>query len=136
MNLSNLEVFERLHETAKGLLWMSESDYPFAAFVWEFGEKIVLENEIVLKMTKHSLDTRIQIIEFDSFFQGSVTPKYWHNSEEAETVKKYQELVRIMKQYLSDLKIYKVGEIEIDVYIIGKTNSGEYAGLATVSIET
>ena len=136
MTLTNLEIFERLHEAAKGLLWMSESDYPFEALIWEFGEKILLDNEVVLKITKHSLDTPIKVIEFESFFQGAITPKNWHNAEEAETVKTYQELVRIMKQDLSDLKIYKVGEIEIYVYIIGKTNTGDYAGLATVSIET
>ena len=136
MNLTNLEIFERLHEAAKGLLWMSESDYPFEALIWEFGEKILLDNEVVLKITKHSVDTPIKVIEFDSFFQGAITPKNWHNPEEAETVKRYQELVRIMKQYLSDLKVYKIGEIEIDVYIIGNTYTGDYAGLATVSIET
>ncbi|MDJ0556522.1 MAG: nuclease A inhibitor family protein [Microcoleaceae cyanobacterium MO_207.B10] len=136
MTLTNLEIFERLDKATKGLLWMSESDYPFEAFIWEFGENISLNNEIVLKITKHPLDMPVKIIEFDSFFQSSVTSEDWHDSEEAETVKKYQELVRIMKQYLSDLKVYKVGEIEIDVYIVGKTDVGDYAGLATVAIET
>ncbi|MGD1714495.1 nuclease A inhibitor family protein [Hydrocoleum sp. CS-953] len=136
MNLTNLEIFEQLHEAVKGLLWMSESDYTFEALIWEFGEKISLDNEVVLKITKHSLDTPVKVIEFDSFFQWAITPKNWHNSEDADTVNRYQELVRIMKQYLSDLKVYKVGEIEIDVYIIGKTDVGDYAGLATVSIET
>ncbi|MGD1699307.1 nuclease A inhibitor family protein [Dapis sp. BLCC M229] len=136
MTLTNLEIFELLHETAKGLLWMSESDYPLEALTWQFGQKILLDNEVVLKITKHSLDTPIKVIEFDSFFQGVVTHKDWHNSEEADTVKRYQEIVRLMKQYLSDLKVYKVGKIEIDVYIVGKTNTGDYAGLATISIET
>ncbi|MEM1171812.1 MAG: nuclease A inhibitor family protein [Cyanobacteria bacterium P01_H01_bin.35] len=136
MSLTNLEIFERLHEAAKDLLWTSESDYPFEALIWEFGEKILLDNEVLLKITKHSLDTPIKVIEFDSFFQGLITHKDWHNSEDADTVTRYQELVRIMKQYLSDLKIYKVGKIEINVYIIGKTDTGDYAGLATVSIET
>ena len=136
MTLTNLEIFEQLHEAAKGLLWMSESDYPLEALIWEFGEKILLDNEVVLKITKHSLDTPVKVIEFDTFFQHVVTHQDWHNSEEADTVNRYQELVRIMKQYLSDLKVYKVGEIEIDVYIIGKTDAGDYAGVATVSIET
>ncbi len=136
MTLTNLEIFEQLNEAAKGLEWMSESDYSFEAFIWEFGEKISLDNEVVLKITKHSLDTPIKVIEFDSFFRGAITCEDWYDSEEADTVKRYQELVRIIKQYLSDLKVFKLGEIEIDVYIIGKTNTGDYAGLATVSIET
>lgn len=41
-----------------------------------------------------------------------------------------------MQQYLSDLKVYKVGRIEIYIDIIGRTNTGNYPGLATVYIET
>ncbi len=136
MTWTNLEIFEALDAATKGLLWMSESDYPFEAFIWEFGEKISLSNEIVLKITKHSLDTPIKFIEFNSFFQGRVTPKNWHNEAEAETVRRYQQLVLMMPEYLSNLKVYKVGEIEVDIYIVGKTPTGDYAGLATVSIET
>lgn len=44
--------------------------------------------------------------------------------------------VKKMQQYLSDLKVYKVGRIEIYIDIIGRTNTGNYAGLATVYIET
>ena len=134
--MTNLEVFELLDEAIKGLLWNSESDYPFEVFIWEFGEKVSLNNEVVLKITKHTLDTPIKIIEFDVFFQGAITPKSWYDPEESEMVKRYQELVNTMQQYLSDLKVYKVGEVEIDVYIIGRTNTRDYAGLATVSIET
>ena len=134
--MTNLEIFELLHEAIKGLVWMSESDYPFEVLNWEFAEKISLDNEVVLQITKHALDTPIKVIEFDDFFQWVITPKGWHDTEESEMVNRYQKLVRIMKQYLSDLKVYKVGEVEIDVYIIGRTNTGYYAGLATVSIET
>ncbi|MDE5073302.1 MAG: hypothetical protein O4806_16150 [Trichodesmium sp. St5_bin8] len=59
-----------------------------------------------------------------------------YNSKEYERVKRYQKNVKKMQQYLSDLKVYKVGRIEIYIDIIGRTNTGNYAGLATVYIET
>ncbi|WP_287525242.1 nuclease A inhibitor family protein [Okeania sp. SIO2C2] len=136
MTLTNLEIFEQLDELVKDLLWMSESDYPFEVFIWEFGEEISLNNEIVLKITKHSLETTVKVIEFEVFFRLVIREKDWHNAEEYEVVRKYQKLVSMMKQYLSDLKVYKVGEVRKDVYIVGKTNTGDYAGIATVSIET
>ncbi|MDY7003545.1 MAG: nuclease A inhibitor family protein [Cyanobacteriota bacterium] len=136
MTLSNLEFFEQLDELVKGLLWMSESDYPFEVFIWEFGEGVSLNNEIFLKITKHSLETTVKVIEFEVFFRLVITEKDWHNAQESEVVRKYQKLVSMMKKYLSDLKVYKVGEVRKDVYIVGKTNTGDYAGVATVSIET
>ncbi|NET17568.1 MAG: nuclease, partial [Okeania sp. SIO1H6] len=128
MTLTNLEIFEQLDELVKDLLWMSESDYPFEVFIWEFGEGISLNNEIVLKITKHSLETTVKVIEFEVFFRLVIREKDWHNAEEYEVVRKYQKLVSMMKQYLSDLKVYKVGEVRKDVYIVGKTNTGDYAG--------
>ncbi|GGA33050.1 sugar-non-specific nuclease inhibitor NuiA-like protein [Okeania sp. KiyG1] len=136
MALTNLEIFEQLDELVKGLLWMSESDYPFEVFIWEFGEVVSLNNEIVLKITKHSLETTVKVIEFEVFFRVVITERSWHNAQESEVVRKYQKLVSMMKQYLSDLKVYKVGEVRKDVYIVGKTNTGDYAGVATVSVET
>ena len=136
MALTNLEIFEQLDELVKGLLWISESDYPFEVFIWEFGEGISLNNEVVLKITKHSLDTTVKVIEFEVFFRLVITEKNWHNAQESEVVRKYQKFVSIMKQYLSDLKVYKLGEVRKNVYIVGKTNTGDYVGVATVSVET
>ncbi|NEP78358.1 MAG: nuclease [Okeania sp. SIO3B3] len=134
--MTNLEIFEQLDELVKGLLWMSESDYPFEVFIWEFGEGISLNNEIVLKITKHSLETTVKVIEFEVFFRVVIIERDWHNPQESEVVRKYQKLVSMMKQYLSDLKVYKVGEVRKDIYIVGKKNTGDYAGVATVSVET
>ena len=136
MTLTNLEIFEQLDELVKGLLWMSESDYPFEVFIWEFGKGISLNDEIVLKITKHSLETTVKVIEFEVFFRVVITEKDWHNAQEAEVVRKYKKLVSMMKQCLTDLKVYKLGEVRKDIYIVGKTNTGDYAGVATVSIET
>ena len=39
---------------------------------------------------------------------------------------------------LAGLKVFRVGtgEVRVDVYLIGKTRSGKWAGLHTVSVET
>ncbi|MBS9771219.1 nuclease A inhibitor family protein [Trichodesmium erythraeum] len=66
--MTNLEVFELLDEAFKGLLWMSEFDYPFEVLNWELAEKVLLDNEVVLKITRYYLDTSIKVIEFDGFF--------------------------------------------------------------------
>ncbi len=52
--------------------------------------------------------------------------------------KRYRELVHLLKTHLTDIKVYRVGEVEINCYILGKTESnaiGE-AGTATISNST
>jgi hypothetical protein len=44
--------------------------------------------------------------------------------------------VSIVKQNLSQLQVYRVGSIDIDAYIVGVTDGGEWAGLSTKVVET
>ena len=59
----------------------------------------------------------------------------WYEDEEKATVKKFQNLVNLLKTNLIDLQVYKIGNREIDVYITGNTPDG-IAGVSTKVIET
>ena len=134
MNDSNPSVLAKLKEASSGLLFMSESEYPFEVFLWEPKGAITTEN--ILQRTGHSLDTPVEVVDMDSFFEPATTEQDWHGYEERETVKKYQALVETLKHNLSDIKVYRLGTRTIDVYIVGTTPSGAVAGLATKVVET
>lgn len=51
-------------------------------------------------------------------------------------MQKFQTLVTKLKDNLTDIKVYRLGTIDIDVYIVGKTPSGDLAGIFTKVIET
>lgn len=136
MNNSNSELIDTLKSSSDGLLCMSESDYPFEVLVWESLGKEELTNEKLLDVTNHSKDTPVEVEDCDYFFEIATQEQDWHGSEEKETVKKYQNLVKTLKERLSDIKVYRVGTINIDVYIVGKTPLGNLAGLSTKVVET
>ncbi|BAY19983.1 nuclease inhibitor homolog (plasmid) [Anabaenopsis circularis NIES-21] len=72
----------------------------------------------------------------DDCFQVAITEEDWHGEEEKAIVKQFQSLVQILKDNLSNLQVYRLGKIEIDVYIVGETPTGNLAGIATKIIET
>jgi hypothetical protein len=50
---------------------------------------------------------------------------------------KFDRLAAVLKEQLSDVKVYKVGdEAEKTAYIVGKTADGRWAGLKTTVVET
>jgi GTPase len=51
-------------------------------------------------------------------------------------VKRFQNLVSVLKQNLSQLQVYRVGNTNINAYIVGVTDGGEWAGLSTKLVET
>jgi hypothetical protein len=76
------------------------------------------------------------MLAVDDFFAIATQEEDWHDEEERETVKLFQNLVSVLKQNLSQLQVYRVGNIEIDVYIVGVTDGGGLAGLSTKLVET
>jgi len=76
------------------------------------------------------------MLAVDEFFARATQEEDWHDQEERETVKRFQNLVSILKQNLSQLQVYRVGNINIDAYIVGVTPSGDWTGLSTKLVET
>jgi len=50
---------------------------------------------------------------------------------------KFDQLAQVLKEQLSGVKVYKVGdEAEKPVFIVGKTGDGQWAGIKTSVVET
>lgn len=133
MTKNNSEILEQLKRATDGLLFMSESEYPFSVFLWEITPEATPEK--VSQQTNHPIDTPVKIVGFDDFFQVATTEEDWHGEEEKKIVKRFQSLVQMLKENLSNLQVYRLGEIEIDVYVVGETPTGNLAGIATKIVE-
>ena len=131
--MNEQELVNQLSKASEGLLWLSESDYPFETVYIENVDNI---EEKLLEVTNSIGHTMLQVRELDKFFQGVTEEKDWYNDEEMAECKRYQELVKLLKTHLRDIKVYRVGEVEVSCYILGKTENNAIAGLSTISVET
>ena len=134
MTHTNSEIVDQLKAATQGLLFMSESEYPFEVFLWEALAPVTPEK--VVQQTGHPQNTPVEVVEVENFFRVATTESEWHSEEEKETVRRYQSLVKKLQNYLSDIKVYRLGHVEIDVYIVGQTPTGNLAGLSTHVVET
>jgi hypothetical protein len=113
---------------------MREADYPFEVFLIDDLTRITPEE--LCSKTGHSPDSPVEVVELDRFCKRAVKEEDWHNEEEAAEVKRYQALVETLKRNLKDIQVYRMGEGEIDIYIVGVTASGCLMGLSTKAVET
>ena len=90
----------------------------------------------MLQLTNHPPDAPVEVVTVDDFFAIAPQEEDWHDEEERETVKLFQNLVSVLKQNLSQLHVFRVGNTNIDACIVGVTPSGELAGLSTKLVET
>jgi hypothetical protein len=130
----NLE--RTLTEAAKDLLYMSESDYPFEYFEWDLSEGNPLTEAQVRKYTDRGADVPVQEVPFADFFGRLTEAKDWHGDEEKATTERYAALRDKLTQLLADVRVFRVGTVEIDIYLAGKSPSGKWVGLRTRSVET
>jgi len=124
----------QLKQASTGLIFGSETDAPFEVIHWPTQEELTPAK--LLQLTNHPPDAPVEIVSVDEFFDVANAEEDWHDEEEQETAKRFQNLVNILKQNLSQLQVYRVGSVEIDAYIVGVTDGGEWAGLSTKLVET
>lgn len=134
MTKTNSEILDQIKLASDGLLFMSESEYPFEVFIWEYIAPATPQK--VVQQTNHPKNTPVEIVGVDDFFQVATTPEDWHGEEEKATVNKFKTLVQTLKENLSNLQVYRLGKIEVDAYIVGDTPTGNLAGISTKVVET
>jgi hypothetical protein len=130
------EITEKLKQASDGLLMMSESEYPSEAFLWSNQAQEPITAQKLLELTGHPQDSPIEEVDLEYFFRNCAFEQEWHNELQKSDVKKFKTLVESLKENLKPIKVYRIGTINIDVYIIGKTLDEDLAGVSTRVVET
>ncbi len=131
---SDDELLKELAEATKGLLMMSESDYPFETIRWD--AKVEVRPEFLRSLSKESEALPVSEQTLDEFFRAAASEPEWKGAAELQTARRYQALVGLLKENLSDVKVYRVGAINIAVYVVGRSASRNWLGISTRIIET
>jgi hypothetical protein len=114
-----------LQKASQGLLFPSESAAKLEPFLWKGGSTFTRAR--LLDWSGSDKNTPIEEMTLDSFFR--VVPK--------EERPPFDTLAKVLQEQLSAIKVYKLGEqAEKQVFIVGKTANGQWAGLKTMVVET
>ena len=118
-----------------GLLYTSEADSSFEIVHWAKRDSIRSSADL-LKLIGQSSGLPIENVGLAEFFHDLILNQEWHDAEGKKTVERYRNLLAILKEQLTDLKVFKVGDVEIDIYIVGRMPAGDWAGVMTTAVET
>ncbi|GAB3786657.1 hypothetical protein GCM10028818_50250 [Spirosoma horti] len=70
------------------------------------------------------------------FWEPVTTDQDWYGDEEKARTARFQQLKEIVEKTLTVRQVFRVGESEMDVYLLGRQDDGERAGIKTRSIQT
>lgn len=136
---SDEEVCGELEEATRGLMFMSESDYPFEVVRWEGVEEITpeyLRGVAGQDATTAAAAAPVEERTIENFFRVAAGEPEWKGEADLALAKRYQSLVGLLVENLTEVKVYRVGEINIGVYVVGRSDEGNWVGVATRVVET
>lgn len=70
------------------------------------------------------------------FWEPVVTQQDWYGDEEKARTDKFGQLKEAIEHTLTVRQIFRVGDTEIDVYLLGLQENGERAGIKTKVVQT
>lgn len=126
-NLHNLLV-----EATQGLLFPSETDARIVPFVLPLTNH-VRQIHRVQGLIGIEPNRPLEQITVTRFFRPVIDPGLGRDPEETA---RFRWLLKVLKANLHNLKVWRVGKIDIEVYVVGRSALGNLAGLRTRVVET
>lgn len=124
---------QQIQQAAQGLFFLSESDYPFEIVQLKQADSI--ENQL-LALANKPAGTAVEKTTLDYFLRNMARIDPDAIPEQQETAQRFINLQKTLKEKLTDIQVYRIGEIQIDAFIVGKLKDGSFGGLRTKLIET
>lgn len=131
---------DRLRALVDGLWYPSETDAPVTVVVWPIlpSESNLagpaLPQELAQELA--AAGTPITQHPAEQFFQPILSQPFWHSPQGDHLAQRYQSLQAVLQASLSHLRTYRIGQVDITLYLIGQHPSGHYLGLKTNLVET
>jgi hypothetical protein len=132
--MNDAELQQQLIEAARGLVVMSESDYPVEVARWQNVADVT--PAYLRALTGEDASVPVEAVSAEDFFRAATSEPEWKGADEIATARKFQKLLRLLKEQLRDVKAYRVGTINVAVYVVGRSPEGHWLGVSTRVVET
>ncbi|MGD1948280.1 MAG: nuclease A inhibitor family protein [Leptolyngbyaceae cyanobacterium] len=126
------DLLPELEAACEDLLWRSEADYPFEVVVLTANA----HNLLAALKEGYPGDTPIVPLSLNDFFDQATQERAWFDSRELSLVQRYRNLRDLLEATLENLQVYRIGRVEMDVYLVGETEDKQAVGVKTKIVET
>ncbi|HEX5726403.1 MAG TPA: nuclease A inhibitor family protein [Longimicrobiaceae bacterium] len=130
-------LLRELGEAAEGLVYSSETDRPFEPFFlagggarWPVGAP-----EFAALLGKPP-GARVEERSLDRFLARHLETSDPYDTRAQQVRPRYEALKALLLARLREVRVFRLGEIEVRCYVVGGDGRGNLAGLSTVAVET
>lgn len=128
------ELKRQIEKASEGLYFISETDAEILPFFGKQAENVTKEE--ILSQTESAANTLVEERNFTEFFARLTEIQDWFGDEEKVTAQRFADLEDLLKKNLRDLKVFKVGKVELEVFVVGLDAENNLLGIKTKAVET
>jgi hypothetical protein len=118
------------------LLYPSESDEPLEIVTCYLTQPEPLTVSQIKDWQMLPPSTFVEETTEEAFWKPVLTEQDWYGDEEKARTAKFNALKQALESSLTERQVFRAGESEIDVFLLGRLASGERVGLKTLVVET
>ncbi len=126
----------RLERAADGLLYTSESDYPFEYVFLASDARAPLTADAFRTAAGFPPDSAVEERTLDDALARHIERVDPADSAAVALVPRYRALRRTLGTAVRDARVFRVGRVVVRCYFVGVDARGNVVGLATTAIET
>lgn len=120
----NEELKGNISEASAGLIYISETDAAIEPFEGGAADAVTADN--LLGQVGAAADSQVEERGFEEIFERLIRLNG----------ARFGVLKTELEQNLRDVKVFKVGRINVDIYIVGLDADGNLSGVQTKAVET
>lgn len=128
------ELKRQIKKASEGLYYISETDAEILPFFGKQSQAVTKEE--ILRQTESETNAEVEERNFGEFFVRLTEIQDWFGDEEKATAQKFGELKDLLERNLRDLKVFKIGKVQLDVYAVGLDAESNLLGIKTKAVET
>lgn len=128
------ELLAELEGASCGLYVMSESDYPFEIVYLKGAAEPDLA--CLRELAHEAADAPVETRTIEDFFRARIYYPGLQRGRAPLSAPSPEALLSLLSENLANLRVYRIGRINMAVLIIGKSPEGNWLGLSTRVVET
>jgi hypothetical protein len=131
---SDEQIMKEIEQAARGLLLMSEADYPFEPLHLEGTD--APSAPLLRRLAGVPTEAPVETADLGRLLRPSLLIEVRGDGTVPASAQRAEDLLRALRENLSDVTAYRVGEINIAVYVLGRSPGGGWLGVSTRVVET
>jgi hypothetical protein len=124
-----------LTTAAEGLRYVSEADHPFDFVSYPNAPADALTPQRVAEIVGKP-GAPVEEVPLERFFAGMIESADPADAATQALVPRFRALRELLRRRMPDVRVFRVGQVEMECYLLGTVQSGGVAGLHTQALET